>query len=139
MLGTTLERLWPQTPKNHKQTTLRGTFFGYIFDICSYFSDACFLTCFVNLSPTSFLRQRHPQASILKGFGCLLEQTLNKSEKAKTTIPCGKGLQNQALEGLCFTMFCHFHVQVFGTSFFHDSFDDLSAFYTFVHPLEAHF
>ena len=79
------------------------------------------------------------QASISKGFGCHLEHNLNKYGKVETAIPCGKGCENQALEGLCFTLFCHFHVQVSGTSFFHDSFDDLSQFYAFVHPLEAHF
>ena len=38
-----------------------------------------------------------------------------------------------------FHLVLSFPVQVFGTSLFHDSFDDLSSFYTFVHPLEAHF
>ena len=28
-----------QTPKDHKKITFRGTFFGYIFEIFSYFSD----------------------------------------------------------------------------------------------------
>ena len=105
----------------------------------SYFSDACFLTCFVNLSSTNFLCQRHPRASISNVFGRHLEHILNKCGKVETAILCGRVLKNQALEGLCLTLFCHFHVQVFGTSFFHDSFDDLSPFYTFVHPLEAHF
>ena len=94
--------------------------------------------CFLNLSPTSFWRQRHPQTSISKGFGCHLEHNLNKYGKVETAIPCGMVCENQALEGLCFTLFCHFHVQVSGTSFSHDSFDDLSQFYAFVHPLEAH-
>ena len=44
--GTTLKRLWPQTPKDHKKTTFRGTFFGYIFDRVSYFSDGHFLCVF---------------------------------------------------------------------------------------------
>jgi hypothetical protein len=68
-----------------------------------------------------------------------LEHNLNKYGKVETAIPCGRVCENQALEGLCFTLFCQIHVQVFGTSFFHASFDDLSPFYTFVHPLEAHF
>ncbi len=116
--GTTLKRLWPQTSKDHKKTTFRGTFFGYMFDIFSYFSDGHFFVCFLNLSRTRFWRQRHPQASISKGFGCLLEHTLNTSEKAKTPIPCRMGCENQALEGFCFTLFCHFHVQVSGPLFF---------------------
>ena len=85
---------------------------------------------FLNLSPTSFWRQRHPQTSISKGVGRHLEHILNKCGKVETAIPCGMVLKNQALEGLCLTLFCHFHLQVFGTSFFHDSFDDLSPFYT---------
>jgi hypothetical protein len=139
VFGTTLERLWPQTPKNHKKISFRGTFFGYVFDILSHFPDACFLTCFVNLSPTNFLRQRHPRASISNAFGRHLVYIWNKCEQLETAILCRMVLKNQALEGLCFTLFCHFHVQVFGTSFFHDSFYDLSPFYTFVHPLEAPF
>jgi hypothetical protein len=138
-LGATLERLRTQTPKNIKKITFRGTFFGYILDISSYFSDACFLTCFVNISPTIFLRQRHPQASISSRFGCLLEHILNNSGKLETTIPCGRGLENQALEGLCFTLFRHFHAQVSGTFYFHASFNDLSAFCAFGPPLEALF
>jgi len=73
---------------------------------------------FLNLSPTSFWRQRHPRASISNVFGRHLEHILNKCGKVETAILCGRVLKNQALEGLCLTLFCHFHVQVFGTSFF---------------------
>ena len=112
-------------------------FFWVYFRHISYFSDACFLTCFVNLSPTSFLRQRHPRASISNAFGRHLVYIWNKCEQLETAILCRMVLKNQALEGLCFTLFHHFHAQIAGTFYCHASFDDLSTFCTFAPPLEA--
>ena len=126
----------PEKPqKNH----FFGPHFQPLFGTFWECFEDCFLTYILNLSRTRFWCQRHPQASISRGFGCLLDHTLNKSEQIETAIPCEREYENQALEGLYFTLFRHFHTQILGTFNFHVSFDDWSPFYTFVHPLETHF
>ena len=64
---------------------------------------------------------------------------MEMTKQVEIAILCGKVLKNQALEGLYFTLFRHFHTQILGTFNFHASFDDWSPFYTFVHPWETHF
>ena len=55
------------------------------------------------------------------------------------TILCGRGHGNQALEGLCFNLFCHFRVHVFGTCLFHDLCHDFVTFGAFVCPFRVYF
>ena len=98
-----------------------------------------FLNVFEASLLLSFWRQGQPQASISKVLGWHLGHILNKFGNVKTMIPCGRGHKNQALEGLCFSLFCHFHVQVFGTCLFQDVFDNFVAFAAFVYPFELHF
>ena len=86
-----------------------------------------------------FLCQKHPRASISNVFGRHLKHIWNKYGQVEIAILCRRVLKNQALEGLYFTLFRHFHAQILGTFNFHASFDDWSPFYTFVHPLETHF
>ena len=45
---------------------------------------------------------------------------LSKCGKVETTILLESGLENQALEGLCVNLFCHFYVHVFMTCLFQD-------------------
>ena len=88
---------------------------------------------------TPFCSQRHPQASISKAFGYHLAHILSKSRKVETTIPCGSGHEKQALEGLCFSFFCNFHVHVFGTGLFQDLFHNGVTFSAFVCQFLHHF
>ena len=132
VLGTSLGRLGPQTPKIIKKIT----FGEVLFDHMLTHVGTCLVTVFLHVFQASLLlsfwRPRHPQASISKAFGCHLGHILNKPGKVETTIPFERGLENQALGGLCFSLFCQFHVHVFGTCLFHELFDDSFTFDAFV-------
>jgi hypothetical protein len=136
VLGTTLGHLRPQTPKTIKKIPFRGFLFDYILAHFNTLLVTVFGMFLLTSLLLSFWRQRHPQTSISKAFGCHLGHILSKSGKVETTIPCGSGHENQALEGLCFSLFCHFHVQVFGTCLFHDLFDDFIAFDALVYQFQ---
>ena len=125
-----------RSEKGSKQQLCRPSFLTARRHLLLVFSVICFLHSFETSFLLAFLRQRHLPASISKAFGCHLVNILSKSVKAETVFPCGREHENQALEGLCFNLFCPFHLQVFGTSVFHDSFDD---FVAFVYPFDVHF
>ena len=120
VFGTTLGRLGLQTPKKTKRSLL---------NFCVF------------LKPLSY-QSLAPKAPAGLNFEWLWTPFGTHSQqiwKNETAILCGKVLKNQAFGGMRFNLFRHFHVQVVGTFYIHASFDDLPAFYTFVHPLEAHF
>ena len=57
----------------------------------------------------------------------------------ETTIPCGRGHGNQALDGLRFSFFCTCRVQVLGTRVFHDVCVAVVAIDAFVSPFGSMF
>jgi len=107
-LGSTLERLWPQTPKKPKKITFWDILFDDLFVIFSYFSGDCFLCVFYTSLEPGFGWKKHKQASISKASGCYVWDNLNKSWIVETTIPCESGHENQGFEACVFFVFVNF-------------------------------
>ena len=63
---------------------------------------------------------------------------LSKCGKVETTILLERGIENQALEGLCVVLFCDLYAHVFMACFFHDLFVNFVAFDVFVCPFRVH-
>ena len=138
-MGPPWGALGPRPPKKSKKSSLLVLLFDHMLTPFGTFLVTVFLNVFEASLLLSFWRQGQPQASISKALGWHLGHILSKFGNVKTMIPCGRGHTNQALEGLCFSLFCHFHVQVFGTCLFQDVFDNFVAFAAFVYPFGLHF
>ena len=79
----------------------------------------CFGDVFCNVFQTpllpTFWSQRNPRAPIWSPIGKQSDHNRNKSAKVKTALPLERGHQNQAFQGLCFTMIHHLSMCVVGT------------------------
>ena len=73
--------------------------------------------CYVFQTPLlpTFWSQRHPPAPIWSPFGCQVDDISNKSGKVATAFSLERGHQNQAFQGLHFTIFHHFLIRVVET------------------------
>ena len=87
----------------------------------------------------SFWCQRHLLASISKALWSNSVDILSKCGKVETTILLERGVENQALEGLCVVLFCDLYAHVFMACFFHDLFVNFVACVVFVCPFRLHF
>ena len=82
-----------------------------------------------------------PKAPVGLNFEGFLEQFCGHSEqmwKSETTILLERGLENQALEGLRLTLFCHLYVHVFMTCLFQDFCHNCAISSAFLCPLGLH-
>jgi hypothetical protein len=87
----------------------------------------------------SFWCQRHLSASISKDLWSNSVDILSKCGKVETTILLERGVENQALEGLCVVLFCDLYAHVFMPCFFYDLFVNFVACVVFVCPFRVHF
>jgi hypothetical protein len=111
---------------------------GNIFDIFSYLFDADFLCVF----ETALLQVVHAKGTRRPHFRRALGAIWNTISTNMEKLNCDsvwEGMRKSSFGGLVFHLVLSDPCACFRDLFFHASFDDLSPFYTFVHPLEAHF
>ena len=114
-LGTPWRPSWDGDLKNHQTITFLDLLFGaYLWQVLHFCGDVFCNVFRTPLLPT-FWSQRQPRTPIWSSCGYKFDDISNKCGKVATAFSLERGHQNQAFQGLCFTMIYQLLIRVIET------------------------